>query len=334
MGRGGRGLHLALTVTAVFLIAGTPLAGQGEEGSATEGAIFLLLPVSAKAVSMGRAMTALAGPESMWWNPAGLAELTEDHFHLFRGEDLSGDATAASLIFARAGLGTMAVAYQLLDIGDQEFRLEDGSPDGTLASRRHLGVISFASRFWSRINLGLNLKVVQARETCRGPCVRFGSGVTATTFAVDAGAQITRVSGLPLRLGATLAHAGGDVKFENEEQADPLPTRIRFAAAYELLEQWAETDELRLWLTAEVEDSWHGGGDPATYFGLELQVGADEFLFSPRAGYVRNSDTQVDGAAVGMGLRYESFDLAIAKSLKESRLVDQEPIHISFGFIF
>jgi len=43
----------------------------------------------------------------------------------------------------------------------------------------------------------------------------------------------------------------------------------------------------------------------------------------------------VDGAAVGLGLRYESFDLGIAKSLAASTLAgDQEPVHVSFGFVF
>ena len=53
-----------LALLLLTLCAALPLAAQdeGEDLGSTEGALFLLLPVGAKAVSLGRAMTPLDGP--------------------------------------------------------------------------------------------------------------------------------------------------------------------------------------------------------------------------------------------------------------------------------
>lgn len=322
----------------------SPAAAQ--DGSlSNEAALFLLLPVGPKAVSMGRAVTALPGAESVWWNPAGLGELRDNHVLFYRTQNVGGETTGASVVLARSGVGSVGLSYELFDLGDQESTDEQGNPTGTISFRNHQAVVSVASRLWDQVSVGLNLKLVREGTSCRGPCTNFGSGVNATTFAVDAGAQLTEVGSLPLRLGAVLAHAGPDVQFENAEQADPLPTRLRFAAAYQVLDRWLASDELRLWLSTELEldpftepiDGEEGetiGRDPATFLGMELTAGTVEFL-SLRAGWVFNSATQVDGGSVGLGLRYESFDLSIAKSLVQAPLaVDEEPIHVSFGFVF
>jgi hypothetical protein len=339
--RGGSRITWAGLLACLTCAIATPVSGQG---LSDEAALFLLLPVGPKAVSMGRAVTALPGAESTWWNPAGLGELASNQVLFFRTENVGGATTAASFVLARSGLGSLGVAYELFDLGEQETTDEFGNPTGTISFRNHQAMVSVASRFWDRVSVGVNLKCVREGTSCRGPCEFQGSGDDATTFALDAGVQVSDLGGLPLRLGAVLVHAGPDIQFENADQADPLPTRLRFAAAYELLEHWLEDDQLRLWLTSELEvdpiqakdgDGEDVGGiEPAGYLGAELTAGTVESL-SLRAGWVFNSITQVDGGAVGLGLRYESFDLAIAKSLAQAPLArDDEPIHVSFGFVF
>lgn len=334
------------TVVLAATVGAMPSTAAAQDGRlSNEAALFLLLPVGPRAVSMGRAVTALPGAESAWWNPAGLAGLQSHHALFYRTENIGGETTAASLVLANPGLGSLAVSYELFDLGDQESTDEQGNPIGTISFRNHQAMVSVASRLWSRMNVGLNLKLVREGTSCRGPCTTFGSGVNATTFALDAGAQLTDLGGLPVRLGVALNHAGPDVQFENAEQADPLPTRLRVGAAYQVLDRWLQSDELKLWLSGEVEmdpfdeeiesaDAEVPGRSPATSVGLELTAGTLEFL-SLRAGWVFNSATQVDGGAVGLGLRYDSFDLSLAKSLAQAPLaVDEEPIHVSFGFVF
>ena len=86
-----------------------------------EGAARLLVPMGARAVGMGRAVTAFQGYESAFWNPAGLAGIENSRLGIFRRNDIVGKATAFSLILARQPLGTLTFSYQFLDLGDQDF---------------------------------------------------------------------------------------------------------------------------------------------------------------------------------------------------------------------
>lgn len=307
------------------------IPGEGEPPP-SEGALFLLLPVGAKGVGLGRAMTALGGAEGAWWNPAGLGEVDHSVIQVYRGDHpLAGEATALSGVLRWGSVGTLGTSYQLMDLGSFDVTDVEGNVIGTLSGRNHLYVLSFARRLRGMLSLGANVKVAQSRFTCRGQCT--DGGVSSTSVAFDAGAQLSDLPWAPLRLGLMIAHvqSGGQ---GGSEPRDPLPTRIRLAGAYELLGYFIESEELSLLLAMEVEDRWRGAGSPATYVGAEFAAGEEDLLYV-RAGYVFGAEQQVDGAAVGVGLRYERFQLGLAKSLATSALPGEtEPVHISFGVIF
>jgi hypothetical protein len=336
-----RALSVVITLTATFW---GPLSGQeifenapavssrAAEPVATEGALFLLLPVGAHGVAMGRAMTAMPTQEAAFWNPAGLASLEKGRFMVYRGDHLAGTATAFSLLFTPNPVGTVGVSYQLLDIGEQDLTDSDGNVIGRIGVRNHLAVASFATSLLSKLDAGLNFKVVQFRVSCSGQCV--DGGVTATTYALDAGIQSRPSESLPLRLGVMVAHLGPSLQVINAEQSDPLPTRIRLSGAYEVLNHFVEPGKVDLWVTAELEDRAKDLGSPSLYMGTELSAGTSGSIFV-RAGYVAGDIEQVNGAAVGAGIRYQSFDVAIAKSLADSGLEgDSEPVHITFSVLF
>ena len=315
---------------AVQVDAQTP-DEEAEERGSSEGALFLLLPVGAKAVALGRAVTALPGSESVWWNPAGLAWARDRSLLLYGGDHQVGEATAVSLVLTREALGALGVSYQLLDLGDQDVTDVEGNVVGALHGRNHLGIVTLATDMGERLSLGVNLKLVRARFSCVGQCT--DAGVTATTFAVDAGVQFHGLADA-LRIGAMVAHAGSDLQVLNEEQADPLPTRIRVAVGYEVLRHFLDSDEVTFSLDIELEDRWRDPGSPATYIGTQVTVGSGDVLYV-RSGYVFGAEQQVDGWAVGVGVRYERFDLGLAKSLASRSFAGStEPVHISFGLVF
>jgi len=303
-----------------------------EQPSSTEGALFLLLPVGAQSVAMGRAMTAMTGPESSFWNPAGLASVERPSLVVFRGDHAVGTATAVSVLGARRGVGTAGLSYLLLDIGDQDLTDAEGNVLGTVSVRNHLGVASVAARLFDRLDAGVSLKLVRFQLSCRGICP--DAGTTASTYAVDAGIQTRPVPGVPLRIGAMVAHLGPRLQVLNAEQADPLPARVRVAVAYDVMGSLVASDQVQGWLTLEVQDRLRDTGSLSYYVGSEIQAGTADALFL-RAGYVIGDLDQEAGARVGLGLRYERFDLAIAKSLAVSTLTGEtEPVHVTFSIGF
>ena len=320
---------LALSLTLCLV---SPMAAQdeNEDPGSTEGALFLLLPVGAKAVSLGRAVTPLDGPESAFWNPAGLAAVKENQVVLLRGDPLAGTSTAFSALWTRPGVGTLGLSYQLLDVGSQELRDIDGNELGSISVRNHLGVVSAAAQLLEQVRLGVNFKVVQFRRSCRGICS--DAGTTATTYAFDAGLQVVPTE--RLKIGAMVAHVGLRLQVLNADQADPLPARVRLAFAYNFIALFTDDEELGGWLALEVQDRLRELGSLSYYIGTELTAGVSEALFL-RAGYVLDDLDQEDGARVGLGFRYERFDLAIAKSLAVSTLTGKtEPVHVTFSIRF
>jgi hypothetical protein len=300
--------------------------------SSTEGALTLLLPIGAKGIAMGRAVTASNGRESVFWNPAGMARLEEGSFFVYRGSNLAGEATGFSVILARQPLGVLAVSYQHLNLGDQDLTDPDNNIVGSFSVRDHLAVVSFGLQVLPRLDAGLNFKIFQSRYSCRGQCL--DAGVTGTTYALDAGVQAEPLGTVPLRLGVLIAHVGPSLQLINAKQADPLPTRVRAAVSYETFRHFSEMEGVELWLSAELEDRWRDLGDPVLFLGTELVVGTDDLIFL-RAGYGQQQVGRSAGASVGLGVRYDRFEMGVAKRLSAATVSGEpEPVHISFGVVF
>jgi hypothetical protein len=308
-----------------------PALQQGEQRATNEGALFLLLPSGAQGVGLGRAMTAMSSSESAFWNPAGLARLSKSRVTVFRGEHLAGEATGFSAVHVRPGLGTFGISYELLDVGTQSLIDGSGNVLGSITVRNHQAIISGAMRVKGLLELGANVKLIQFRQSCRGQCI--DSGISATSYAFDLGVQGRPLQSRPLTLGMMLAHLGPDFRVEDSQQADPLPARIRVAAGYELLEGWVEED-LTFTLIVEAEDRVRDLGDPSLYLGGEFLAGAVDQVFI-RAGYILGDRHEIDGAAVGFGVRYERFELGIARSLaRGGPAAASEPVHVTLGLSF
>ena len=204
--------------------------------------------------------------------------------------------------------------------------------------RRHSSMqISGAARPLEWLNVGLSFKIVQFRLSCRGDCQ--DAGTTATTYAFDVGAQAEPIP--RLRVGAMVAHVGPKLQVLNVDQADPLPSRIRVAASYDILDVFTERTDFGGWIGLEVQDRLREPGQPSLYLGTEFTAGSEDAL-SLRAGYVfsdpldrfEGTDPE-DGARVGLGIRFERLDMSIAKSLAVSNVTGEtEPVHVTFSIGF
>lgn len=307
--------------------------GDPDPAPADEGALFLLLPVGAQAVGIGRAMTALESAESVFWNPAGLVGTGGSRVVLHRGDHVIGDATTASVLLSRAEVGTLGVSYQLFDVGTQDVTDGLGNVLGSISIRNHQAVLSGAARLGDRLSAGMNVKHVRFEVACRGQCPE--GSVRGSSFAVDLGLQSQPFRTLPLRLGVLAAHLGPDFQVENAAQADPLPSRIRVGAAYEVFERFIEDERVSLALLVEAERRLRGGGsDPAFLFGTELSAGTEDRI-QIRGGYILGEADQLEGAAVGLGIRYDRLQLDIARALARTGIASQqEPVHVTLAVRF
>jgi hypothetical protein len=338
MSRPDRFLFAGLVLLAFLQLAWVaPVEAQGNDdrARADEGALFLLLPVGAQGVGLGRAMTAVSSSEAVFWNPAGLAEVEERQILLHRGDHVVGDGTSFSVLLARPGVGTLGVSYQLFDVGSQDLTDGMGNVLGSLSIRNHQALLSGAARLGPRIAGGMNVKHVRFEVACRGQCPE--GRVTGSSYAVDLGIQSQPLTRLPLRLGAMVAHLGPRFQVENAEQADPLPARIRLAAAMEVFARTIEEERLALTTLVEVEDRLRDPGNPAFLLGAELSAGTTDRIVA-RGGYILTGSDQADhmeAAAVGLGIRFDRLELDIARSLARRGLASQqEPIHFTVGVRF
>lgn len=107
-------------LTALVALLGAPAGAlHAQSGtSSSQEALFLVLPVGAQGVGMARAMSALQGPESVWWNPAGLGGIDESRIQVTRGEDISGEATSLTGLFTVGERAVLGGSYLLLDVGE------------------------------------------------------------------------------------------------------------------------------------------------------------------------------------------------------------------------
>ncbi len=302
------------------------------EPSTTEGALNLLQPIGAKGVGMGRAVSASTGAESVFWNPAGIARLDEGSFIVIKGPHPAGEATGFSLVLTKQSLGAVGISYQHLNLGDQNLTDIENNVVGSFSVRDHLALVSFGLQTLAWLDTGLNFKIFRSQYTCRGQCR--DAGVTGTTYVVDGGIQAEPFQDIPLRIGVLLAHVGPNLQLINAKQADPPPTRLRAGVSYEALRHFTEKGGVELWLNAELEDRWSDLGDPVLSLGAEFIAGEAD-LFFVRAGYGQQQLGEAAGASVGLGIRYQQFDLGVAKRIAESWLTGEaEPVHISLGVVF
>ncbi len=316
-----------------------PGKGEGQSGEdqvrADEGALFLLLPVGARAVGVGRAMTAVASTEAVFWNPAGLADVDERRVLLHRGDHVVGDGTSFSFLAGRSGVGTLGLSYQLFDVGSQDLTDGMGNVLGSLSIRNHQALLSGAARVGSRLSAGLNVKHVRFEVACRGQCPE--GRVTGSSWAVDVGAQSRPLQRIPLTLGVMAAHLGPRFQVENAEQADPLPSRFRLAAALDVLSRTIEEEALTLTAMLELEDRVRTPGNPTLFVGAELSAGTVDRIVA-RGGYILAGSDPADhaeAAAVGRGVRFDRLELDVARSLARRGLASQqEPIHFTVGVRF
>lgn len=328
-----------LPIAVLLLIAEPPNRLDGQELPLNAGALFLVFPVGAQAVGMGQTATAAAGRgEAAFWNPAGLATMTDDEFALHSATLVAGRSNVLGAYFPSRGIGVFGGAVYLVDYGDLDRTDQNGNTIARIAPRNFEFLASYATNLTGSFVFGISYKLVQFRVDCSGDCRDFPAG-TGATHALDFGGQFSVGSGPggPLRIGIVLRNVGFRLQVQNNAQADELPTRLAVGAQYELrLRPFAGgtggTDQrFDVKLAADLDSPWGQAGQPETRVGIDVGY---QKLIRVRAGYAFVQDG-LGGPSVGFGIESGSLGVDLARAfLSGSDLQVESPTFFSFRVTF
>ncbi|MGH7522407.1 MAG: PorV/PorQ family protein [Gemmatimonadales bacterium] len=324
-----------LPIAFLFLTAKPPNRLAAQEPPINAGALFLVFPVGAQAVGMGQTATAAAGRgEAAFWNPAGLATLSEDEFALHSATLVAGRSHVLGAYFPSRGIGVIGGAVYLVDYGDLDRTDNNGNTIARIAPRNFEFLASYATSLTGSFVFGVSYKLVQFRVDCSGDCRDFPAG-TGATHALDFGGQFTVGPGGPLRLGVALRNVGFRLQVQNQAQADALPTRLAVGALYELRLRpgtgRALDQAFDLKLAADVDSPWGQVGQSETRVGLDIGY---QRLVRVRAGYAFVQDG-LSGPSLGLGVESGSLGIDLARAfLTGSELQVESPTFFSFRVTF
>ena len=296
-----------MTACALMALAGgcaVPQLASAQGNLSTEGALFLIFPIGARAVGMGQSVVASEiGSEGLWWNPASLARMDKSELSLTHSSTISATGDALTFVRPSGRIGVISFGGYLLDTGKQDASVDPNGVTGTLYPRSIVAVASYAAAFGSRVSAGVSYKFVQERVDCSGSC---GSLTTysSSTSGLDLGLQAIVDPARRITIGIALRNAGLKLQINDNPQADPLPTRIDAGVQVRVPRIDSLVTGGELLVTADMVGDLSLSG-PSFRGGADFVYQKQFFL---RAGFSTGS---FDGAGAAIGLGQKRGGIAI-----------------------
>jgi hypothetical protein len=344
-----------LVIVAVVLLGVDSVFAGGGTRNGTGGANELIIPVGAHGISMaGSGIASETGLGALYWNPAGVAGMTNsvtaEFSHMNYIADIGVEYGAVGINFE--GFGIIAIDVKSLNIGDIPVTTND-QPDGTgqtFAPQFMVAGASYARQLTDRIAIGLTFHYVS--ETI--------AQVSATGFAVNAGVQYKDMGDISgLNFGLVIKNIGPQMTFGGPGllvKASPLGSTstpsdafLRApnfysinAAAFDL----PSSIDLGLSYAPVIDDinslQLSGTFENNNFSGDLYNVGAEygyNKLFFVRAGYTispKNQDANyIYGFTAGAGINYDlgGVDLKVDYAYRGVKYFDANHVfEISLGF--
>src|SRR5438046_5944891 len=211
------GLTAGRTVAVALVLLTVRPSGRlaAQELPLNAGTLFLVCPVGAQSVGMAQTAIAASGQgDAAFWNPAGLATLSDDEFALHTATLVAGRSNVLGAYFPSRGIGVIGGAVYLVDYGDLDRTDINGNTIARIAPRNFEFLASYATKLTASVAFGINYKLVQFRVDCSGDCRDFPAG-TGVTHGLDLGGQFTVGPGGPLRVGVALRNIGFRLQVNN-----------------------------------------------------------------------------------------------------------------------
>jgi hypothetical protein len=323
-------------------LAGVPV-GASSQVSSSDAALYLVIPVGARATGQGHTLVAedSAGSEVIWWNPAGIARQRAREAAIHHSQTVAGTGDAISFVIPTRARGVFAASVNILDLGTQQVTEDPNQPPvGLILVRNVIYAATYAIAPGSSFSAGANYKFSQLRVDCTGQCGELPPRAE-TIRAVDAGFQYRFGGSGPLLLGAAYRNQQGDRRARQAElgmsydvrrlQAYVSDVRLRIAAA--------ALDRVFERRTSEPTDPPPDGPLPPPSYrhDIDLRMGATilyQDRVNLRAGYISGGG-DATGPALGFGVVAGRLSFDIARAFDGlSADAGEPPTYFSLRFVF
>ena len=320
----------AALMIGAALLSGPVVKSASAQGGTSNGALFLLLPVGAQTVGIGQAaVAAQLGTESVWSNPAGIARNAKREAAIHHSETIAARGDVITVVLPSKSLGAFALSFNLLDFGNQQITDPGGTPIGLVLPRNILVAGTYGAVIGKQLSLGLTYKRLQYRVDCSGQCANV-STFSASSSAVDFGAQYDLPGDSALRFGVAIRDIGRKLQVNDGEKADPLPTRVEVGMSYGLSFIRKYVSDVGVRVAGDIVAT-ESADDPSARFGADLTYQNTVHL---RGGYIVK-DADGAKAAVGFGLATGRLTFDIARTFGGlSEDAGKTPAYVSLRFEF
>jgi hypothetical protein len=336
-------MRLRLSSFVALAVALTLPAGGAAQLSSSDAALYLVLPVGARATGQGQTMVAEegGGSEMIWWNPAGLARQRSREVAIHHSQTVAGTGDALSFVLPSRARGVFAASVNILDLGTQQVTEgSDQTPIGLILVRNVIYAGTYSISPWQSFSAGVNYKVSQLRVDCTGQCGELPPRAE-TIRAFDAGVQYRAGGTGPLLLGLALRN----------QQEDERARQLEFGASYDVraLEEYVSDVRVRISMSALDRaferrqtvplDSPPGdvAQSPSYNHNIDLRFGATVFYqdrINFRAGYMAGPG-DASGPALGFGVIAGRVAFDIARAFDGlSADAGEPPTYFSLRFLF
>lgn len=253
----------------------------------------LRLPVGARAVAMGEAMSAAAADATaLYWNPALLAQANGNSVALMHAAYLAGTSYDFGAVNFRKNKFGLAIGVQKFASGDMTGYDDTGTEVGTFSHSDLAIMLGLGYEFLPGYAAGVTPKYVHSSLVS-----------DAETWAVDIGFA-TPYYNDRVKFAAVLANWGGKIHYDRADE--DLPRILRLGAACKVTPK----------LVATAEAGLPKAGTKYVAGGLEYNEVIDKVRLAGRAGYNSRTAGDVPGfnglsAGVGIGFGQVTADYAL-----------------------
>ena len=236
-----RSIHI---LTLLILVTCSSLAQNANAQTGAAAVVFLMIEPDSRAAGMGNAGVAVAdNANALFWNPAGLADQVGTEVALTHSNwlpELTSDLFFEYLVAKHhiKNWGTVGAHVTFLNLGEHEHRDEINTPLGTFRSYDLSVGVSYGFKVTENLSLGTGVRWI------RSNLASVSVGAQQSRPGVSVGVDIAALYKFPefylgtvagqYNLGFNLANMGPKIQYSDSEQADPIPTLLRFGQALTL----------------------------------------------------------------------------------------------------